>query len=165
MIDLQKLEKCDFEIFKSWITSEDELFQFAGPIFSYPLTDDQLLRYISDERRIAYKVILIETKTVIGNAELNFEKPLPRLSRILIGNKHYRNIGLGEKVIRKLLEKLFLELNYTKADLNVFDWNKAAIRCYEKVGFKINPDVVVQRNFNGKVWTTLNMIINNDAWQ
>lgn len=165
MIDLQKLEKCDFEIFKSWITSEDELFQFAGPIFSYPLTDDQLLRYISDERRIAYKVILIETKTVIGNAELNFEKPLPRLSRILIGNKHYRNIGLGEKVIRKLLAKLFLELNYTKADLNVFDWNKAAIRFYEKVGFKINPDVVVQRNFNGKVWTTLNMIINNDAWQ
>jgi len=77
MIELRKLEQGDFDIFKSWISSKDELFQFAGPIFHFPLTDEQLHTYITDERRVAYKVVLSEKNTIIGNAELNFENTLP----------------------------------------------------------------------------------------
>jgi RimJ/RimL family protein N-acetyltransferase len=159
MIKLNKLEQTDFDIFKSWIKDKNELLQFAGSLLTFPITDDQLLKYITDERRIVYKVLLTETNELIGNAELNFENPLPRLSRILIGNIKNRNKGFGKQIVTKFLEKLFLEYDFQAADLNVFEWNKAGIKCYENVGFKINPDLVYKYNNDGEIWTALNMTI------
>lgn len=164
MIELSKLEQNDFTIFKSWISDPDELFQFAGPIFRFPVTDDQLLGYINDSQRIVFKVIMIDSNEIIGNAELNFENPLPRLSRILIGDKAYRNKGFGKLIVNKMLEKLFVERNFQHADLNVFDWNKVAIKCYERVGFVINPDIKYNHNTNGDIWTAINMTITKNNW-
>lgn len=165
MIELCKLEPADFDIFKSWITNKDALIQFAGPIFSFPLTDEQLHQYITDERRIAYKVILLETNTIIGNAELNLERSLPRLSRVLIGDAENRNKGIGKQIIHKMLEKLFIEFNFREADLNVFDWNTSAITCYEHVGFRVNPDIVSKQHNKDAVWTAINMKITKEDWQ
>lgn len=165
MIELRKLESSDFEMFKSWITSKDELMQFAGSIFDFPLTDQQLHIYITDQRRIAYKVVLLETNSIIGNAELNLERSVPRLSRVLIGNKENRNKGIGRMIIHKMLEKLFTEFNFKEADLNVFDWNTSAITCYERVGFTVSPNTSSTQYNNDQVWTVLNMKITKDVWQ
>lgn len=164
MITLSLFTQNDFERFKSWIKNQDELFQFAGPIFTYPLTDEQLLNYINDSRRIAFKVIHSDTQEVIGHCELNFENTLPRLSRILIAHSSLRGKGLGKLLVHKMLEQLFIERNFEAADLNVFDWNKGAIRCYEQVGFTINPAVVNTQLNNGELWTALNMVISKEEW-
>jgi len=164
MIELKRLEHADFAIYKSWICSQDELFQFAGPIFSYPLTEQQLHDYINDSKRIAFKAILTKSNEIIGCAELNLENLKPRLSRILIGDKTKRNIGLGRLIIDRLLEKIFYEYDYLDADLNVFDWNKSAIKCYQNAGFKINPELEYKHNCNGEIWTAINMIINKFDW-
>lgn len=164
MIELIKLKQSDFAIFKSWINNQDELFHFAGPILKFPITDDQLLNYTNDSQRIVYKVVLKESNKTIGNAELNFENPLPRLSRILIGNKTDRNKGLGKILVGKMLEILFYEYNFQQVDLNVFDWNKAAIKCYESVGFVINPDLVYKHNYKNEIWTAINMTISKQNW-
>ena len=164
MVYLQKLEESDFDIFKSWIKSQNELFQFAGPIFTFPLTDNQLHKYITDERRIVYKVVLSATNEVIGNAELNLENSTPRLSRILIGDINNRNKGIGKSIVNMMLDKLFSEFNFTEADLNVFDWNKSAIRCYEQIGFVVNPNVASKQNNDGSIWTAINMTISKNHW-
>ena len=164
MIKLSKLEQGDFAVFKSWIKSEVELFQVAGPALQFPITDEQLLHYISDHKRLVYKVILLESDEMIGNGELNFENPLPRLSKILIGNKSYRGMGVGRIIIDKMLEKLFFGFNFQHAELNVFDWNKVAIRCYESVGFVINKDVIHKHSYNNEIWTGINMIISKEDW-
>lgn len=59
----------------------------------------------------------------------------------------------------KLLEKLFFEYDFQAADLTIFDRNKAGIKCYENVGFEINPAIVYNHNNDGGVWTVLNMTI------
>ncbi len=164
MIELSKLEQKDFIVFKSWIKNQDELFGFAGPILKYPITIEQLLDYTNDSQRIVYKVTLKESNQIIGNAELNFENSLPRLSRILIGNKTYRNKGLGKIIVNKMLEKLFTEYDFQNVDLNVFDWNKAAIKCYESVGFIINPEIVYKHNYRNEIWTAINMTISKKDW-
>jgi RimJ/RimL family protein N-acetyltransferase len=164
MIELSPFNQNDFERFKAWIKSPDELVQFAGPIFTYPLTDNQLLSYINDSRRIAFKVIHSETQEVIGHCELNLENELPRLSRILVADRYARGKGLGKLIVHKMLEQLFVEHNFESADLNVFDWNKSAIRCYEQVGFTINPTIVKTQNNNGELWTALNMVISKEDW-
>jgi RimJ/RimL family protein N-acetyltransferase len=165
MLELFKLEQSDFELLKSWIKSKDELMQFAGPaILQFPITDEQLQCYIIDDRRVVYKVILSETNEIIGNAELNFENQRPRLSRILIGEARNRNKGFGKQIVNKLLEKLFMEYTFLEADLNVYDWNKSAIKCYENVGFVINPELVNTQTSCGTTWTALNMIITKERW-
>lgn len=164
MIELLPFDQSDFVRFKSWIKSQDELFQFAGSIFTFPLTDEQLLIYINDSRRIAFKVIHSETNEVIGHCELNLENNLPRLSRILIADNDKRGKGCGKMVVHKMLEQLFIKPNFEAADLNVFDWNKGAIRCYEQVGFKINPAIINTQLNNGEPWTVLNMNISKEEW-
>ena len=67
-----------------------ELVQFAGDLFTYPLSENQLHAYLSQEKLIAKKIIHIESGEVIGHRELNFLNEHPRLSRILIGNKQKR---------------------------------------------------------------------------
>ena len=58
-----------------------------------------------------------------------------------------------------MVELLFLDRKVNEVDLNVFDWNKEAIRCYEKVGFEINTNKTDTMMVNNKVWTKLNMVL------
>ena len=165
MIALSPFEKSDFDTFISWIESSDELFQFAGQGFDYPLTTEQLDLHVLNYKSICYKVICTKTNEYFGHCEVNYANSFPRLSRIFIGVKSYRNKGIGKLIVNSLLEKLFNEEGFEKADLNVFDWNQQAIKCYQKVGFEMNEDLVYRRNNNGKIWLALNMSITKSKWQ
>jgi RimJ/RimL family protein N-acetyltransferase len=159
MIELDNFLEEDFDRFISWIESEEDLVQFAGSIFNFPLTHEQLLFYINSSVRKVFKVRLKSTVEVIGHCELNFQNSIPRLSRILIGNKELRNKGIGAEIVRKMLDILFSTTSFEKADLSVFNWNKIAISSYKKVGFKINEGLETQMTVGTKTWTALNMII------
>jgi len=159
MIELKDFTKEDFDIFKSWITNEDQLFQFAGPIFTFPVTTEQLHAYIEMADKRPMKVILSETNEIIGHCELNFENGHNRLSRILVANKELRGLKIGEKIVREMVNICFEDKDVKEVDLNVFDWNTAAIKCYENVGFTINNNNTDQLEVNGKIWTRLNMVL------
>ena len=55
---------------------------------------------------------------------------------IFIGDREYLNKGYGTDAMRVLLEFLFEEYNVNKVKLSVFDYNKRAIKSYEKCGFQ-----------------------------
>jgi RimJ/RimL family protein N-acetyltransferase len=55
---------------------------------------------------------------------------------IFIGEKDFRDKGYGEDSLKLLLDYCFCILNLHTIMLGVFDFNKRAIRCYRKVGFK-----------------------------
>lgn len=157
MINLVPFLESDFDTFKSWITDEEQLFQFAGTIFSYPVTNEQLQKYIQMTDRKPYKVILNSTNEVIGHCEQNFENGNNRLSRILVTSEELRGQKIGEHIVRKMVNLFFKDEKVDQVDLNVFQWNKNAIRCYEKVGFKIDNTQTSTLIINDKTWTLLNM--------
>jgi len=164
MIELKTFTQNDFYTLISWINNKEELFQFAGPLFNFPLTNDQLLEYINKQDKKPFKVILKETNETIGHCELNFENGNNRLSRILIGNEKYRNKKLGEQIVRNMVDLFFNHQSVKKVDLNVFDWNTRAIKCYEKVGFIINHQNTDYLNVYGKIWTRLNMELKRENY-
>ena len=57
VIRLEKFSENDFEKLISWISNEEDLIQFAGSIFSFPLTKEQLNNYIQTPEVNAYKAI------------------------------------------------------------------------------------------------------------
>ena len=118
--------------------SAESLMQFAGPGFTYPLTRQQLDKSLSDENRLAFKLVGTGSEMMVGYAEIYLTPESAYLGRILIGNPLDRGKGLGSQLVTLLVTYAFTVLAKAKVQLNVFEWNTGAIRCYEKAGFKWN---------------------------
>ena len=56
---------------------------------------------------------------------------------IAIGDKTFWNKGYGTGAMRLLLDYAFNLLNLNSIMLGVYAYNEWAIKCYEKVGFKL----------------------------
>ena len=82
MVELLEFSEDNFDLFKSLIIDKEQLFQFAGSIFSYPVTNEQLLKYIQMTDRKPFKVVLNSTNETIGHCEMNFENGTPRDLRV-----------------------------------------------------------------------------------
>lgn len=162
-IHLQPFTIEDTETLSKWIEDEKSLFQFAGDIFRFPITNAQIQEYLADFNRYVYKVFI--SNKVVGHAEIYLDaEQSAKLCRILIGDPAMRGKGIGKLVISQLLTIAFTEFEVLKVHLNVYDWNTNAIRCYEKVGLQINPNNVNHINFKGDTWTTINMMIDKANW-
>ncbi|GLB51457.1 GNAT family N-acetyltransferase [Neptunitalea chrysea] len=164
VLRLQSFSKIDFQRLINWIDNEKELIQFAGTIFTWPLTNNQLEDYINDSSRYVYKAMY--NGKVIGHAEIYKENAeTARLCRILIGDTTYRGKGLGKELMEQLLHVAFTELHVNYVHLNVYHWNVRAIKCYEKCGFQFTKGVSQLVFFAGEEWKALNMHIRQPAWK
>jgi len=140
MIRLEKFTADDFEQFINWMDTEKFMYQFGGASFTFPVTVKQLSNYIADATHRIYRVVDAATDKVIGHASishLNVKNKSARLCRILIANEQDRSKGYGRQLIRALLKICFEELALHRVDLGVIEFNKAAIRCYQSCGFRI----------------------------
>lgn len=154
-----KLESPDTECYRklaSWIRTPDELMQFAGAGFSFPLTEAQLRSSAEDENIIPFKVS-DSTGAPVGYAEIHIREQSAFLCRIILGDEQVRGKGNGTQLIRLLLGYITNNIRHALIELNVYEFNKGAIRCYEKAGFTINPSIKTVREFNGRNWTSLRM--------
>ena len=158
MLKLEPFNQDDFSRLINWIDTKRELVQFAGDLFTYPLSEDQLHAYLSQEKLVAKKIIHIESGEVIGHCELNFLNEYPRLSRILIGNKQNRGLGYGTKIIRLMIDAIQKEIPSKQVELRVFGYNTNAIKLYEKEGFVIQEKQTLQFQYtDDESWTNYYM--------
>ena len=158
------LEK-DFKNLITWIDTKEELMQFAGPQLIFPLTNEQLQETLTNKNVFAFKIVENSKNLPIGHAEIFIKDNSFSLARILIGEKKMRGKGLGKITVDKLLEFGFKNFEKNTAELNVFDWNVSAIKCYEKAGFEVNPDLKFERKINNQTWIAINMRIDKNKWQ
>jgi RimJ/RimL family protein N-acetyltransferase len=82
----------------------------------------------------------------------------------LIGEKRLRNKGIGTCVLHQMINLIFTTTIHTSVDLAVFDWNHNAVACYEKIGFKIRPELKSSMLVSGKNWNAFNMILIRDDY-
>ena len=128
-------------------------------MLKFPLTPEQLDVSLADKNRIAFRVVDDCTTLSIGYSEIYLSDNSAKVGRIIIGDKEKRGKGLGQQIVNLLLDFTFSNLNRTVVELNVFDWNIAAIKCYEKIGFIVNPDKKSERKIKNETWTAINMTI------
>jgi RimJ/RimL family protein N-acetyltransferase len=157
VIELKSFKIEDWEYLKKWISSESELIQFAGQIFTFPIDQKQVELYLSDPNRTVFK-IENENNETIGIAEISIpEENVAKLARILIGEKSMRGKGIGTELINKLAEFGFNNLKKERIILNVYSWNIGAIKCYEKVGFSQTDKPIKVVKFGNEEWETIEM--------
>jgi Acetyltransferases, including N-acetylases of ribosomal proteins len=153
--------------------SADFLLQWSGPSYTYPLTITQIEDYYSNEAQkedsniLIYKVIG-DGDVIIGTVELkekDKENKIGRVSRFLIGEEEVRGQGIGAKILNEVLRIGFEEMGYEKITLGVFDFNRRAIKCYEKVGFKKEKLLENARKAANGYWNLYDMGISKSEWK
>jgi len=165
MIELTSFTETDFDLLISWIDSKELLIQIAGHQMIYPVTNAQLEHYLQEENSFAFNVVDTASNKIIGHAQIQLvDEVTCKLDKVLIGDKSNRGKGLGQQLMDALLKLSFERFNASKVELNVFDWNIAARKAYEKTGFLFNHDKTMQFAVDGVTWTAVNMTIDKNTW-
>ena len=157
MIVLTPFKHEDFERLIRWIDSKELLVTIAGEDWTYPLTNGQLETYLDEAKSHSFNLYDPAQNTVIGHAEiLVVSVGTCKIDKLLI-DPAQRGKGICQSAINCLLHYAFDNLAVHTVELNVFDWNIAAIRCYEKCGFEINPEKQSTFQMGDQQWVALNM--------
>jgi RimJ/RimL family protein N-acetyltransferase len=82
-----------------------------------------------------------------------------------LGERDYWGRGYGTDAMNVLLRFAFHELNLHRVNLDVFEYNPRAIRCYEKVGFKHEGRMRACLNRDGRRWDLVYMGILRSEWE
>ncbi|UCD18024.1 MAG: GNAT family N-acetyltransferase [Candidatus Zixiibacteriota bacterium] len=97
------------------------------------------LKRIMQNNPHAFRIIDLKDSRIIGHTALFEIEPVHRsgILRITIGEKKCWDSGYGTDALRLLLDYGFNLLNLHSIALGVIAYNMRAIKCYEKIGFRI----------------------------
>lgn len=173
MITLAYFTQDDFAPLMEWIHDDEILMNWSGALFSFPLTQESMQWYIEDVNDIAkseafvYKAIDTETGATVGHISLggiSKKNKAGRISRVLVAPEH-QGKGYCRQMVTALLKIGFEDLKLHRICLGVYDFNKAAISCYQKAGMVIegtNRDCLL---FKGNWWSLIEMSMLEDEWK
>lgn len=173
MIELQFFTIDDADQLINWSRSAEYLAQWAGIGFTYPLTKEQIIKSLEGANDIyrseslAFKVVIKETGEIIGHISLckiDRVHLSARISKVVIGNERVKGKGIGSQMINEILKIGFEELKLHRISLGVFDFNKSAIACYEKAGFKKEGLLREIMKVNNKYWNLIEMSVLDREW-
>jgi RimJ/RimL family protein N-acetyltransferase len=135
---LSPIDPNDAEKFTEWLNDMEVLvnLQLYKGIISLE-NERTFLNNMSKEHN--YSIIDLEKDELIGNCgflDIDYVNQTAETG-IFIGNKNYWSKGYGTEALSLLINYGFKALNFHNIMLRVYGYNKRAITCYEKVGFKI----------------------------
>ena len=164
MIELQPFTENDFDRLIQWIPDAKFMLQWAGPEYQWPLDMAQLLKSyaktkIDPPAYYMFKAYDTEIDQYIGHIELmkvDSEKKSAHVGRVLIGPA-FQGKGYCIRLMNKVCEFAFISLKLSTLTLGVFDFNKSAMACYQKTGFKITETKNAFREFENEKWNLVRM--------
>jgi RimJ/RimL family protein N-acetyltransferase len=173
MIKLEFFTKDDFEQLMQWIDTESLLISWSGSLFSFPLTQSSMEWYLGDTNdlntsgALVYKAVETETGETIGHISLggiSRKNKSARISRVLIGDAANKGKGYCKQMITEVLKIGFDEMQLHRISLGVYDYNTAALKCYQAAGFSIEGTLREVLLHEGKWWSLIEMGILENEW-
>ena len=140
-------------------------------MFAYPLTTRALEWYIEGANDFAnpevfiYKVVDVETGAAVGHISLggvSESNRSGRITRVLVGPGSARGKGYCLAMLRAILEIGFTRLHLHRIELGVYSFNHAAIRCYQKCGFKTDGILRDVSRHGDAYWSLVEMSMLED---
>jgi len=173
MIKLEFFTKDDFEQLIQWIDTESLLISWSGSLFSFPLTQSSMEWYLGDTNdlntsgALVYKAVETETGETIGHISLggiSRKNKSARISRVLIGDAANKGKGYCKQMITEVLKIGFDQMQLHRISLGVYDYNTAALKCYQAAGFSIEGTLREVLLHEGKWWSLIEMGILENEW-
>ncbi len=163
--------RADFDRLLANAESPEFVYQWAGPLFTYPLNRAQLERYLltatGNPPTTRLFTALNETETPVGHIELtriDRHNRAASVARVLVFAEQ-RGRGVGRAMLTEVLRVGFDELGLHRIELLVFDFNQAAVRAYEHAGLSIEGRLRDVRKVGETFWSVYQMSMLEDEWR
>lgn len=163
-ICLRPLERTDLtERYLGWLNNPEVNRYLESGIFPTTFEDlEKFYREVTSSRaQVIFAIVTKKSGEHVGNVKLG---PISWIQRratfgILLGDKKIWGHGVGTEATRLTVEYGFYRLNLLRIHLGVFADHVAAVRCYEKVGFKIEgrlrQDLFQDGEYHDRLWMGL----------
>jgi RimJ/RimL family protein N-acetyltransferase len=138
-IRLRAIERSDIPTFVRWF-NDPEVTQYLETYM--PLSQAQEERWfeaqLEQRDRFIFGVETLDGKLIgnLGLIDIDWKNSHALLG-IVLGEKEYWGQGYGTDAITTLLGFAFKQMNLHRVHLPTYEYNKRAIRCYEKCGFTL----------------------------
>jgi RimJ/RimL family protein N-acetyltransferase len=169
MLTLTPFAQEHFPILAAWFASEADVVQWGGDAMVFPLDACQMQAMLDEGRgeqpaRLCW--MAAEDGAFVGHVQLAFDwrHGVARLARVGIAPAA-RGRGLGGAMVRLALARAFVEPAIERVELNVYSWNAAAIRTYERLGFVREGTRRSSARVGGERWDTAIMGLLRSEWQ
>ena len=151
----------DVEKFTEWLNDFEttDYLGRSGALVTIEAEKEYLEKHINEEA--TFGIIELKTDKLIGSISLEKINYISRRATlgVFIGDKEARNKGYGTEAIRLILDYGFNYLNLNNIKLDVMEFNKRAIACYKKCGFKEYGRRRKAEFTNGKYYDRISMDI------
>ncbi|MCF7920056.1 MAG: GNAT family N-acetyltransferase [Candidatus Cloacimonetes bacterium] len=130
----------DADVFCQWFSDPEVALNITMFDRQFPLQkEEDLLQNMIKNNSQIFSIVLFEEEKLIGTCsffDIDKDDRKAELG-IMIGDKTCWNKGYGTEALELLLDYGFNILNLNNIYLKAFDYNKRALVCYEKLGFKL----------------------------
>ncbi len=170
MIGLRPYQAHESASLLCWIDTEAALVQWAGHSFRWPLDQAQLDAYLAGAAGAPPTRLIwtaVDAGEIVGHVCLNQIDQHDRkatISRVLIAPQA-RGRALCTPLIEAVLGVAFDELGLHRVDLATFDFNRPALACYERAGFRLEGQLREDILLGGEWWSTSLMSILEGEWR
>ncbi|WKL05184.1 GNAT family protein [Paenibacillus amylolyticus] len=164
-IVLREYQDSDLDYIKQWV-NDPEITGTLSDNFLYPHSSYETEVFFKTmvEGKSSNKSFIIGLKDsldYIGQIDLykiDYKNRFACLA-IVIGRKEFLGKGYGTEAIRVLQKFVFEELNLNRLELEVYEYNEIAYKCYLKCGFKEEGRYRKKIYKKGKYWDIVCMSI------
>ena len=140
-MQIRAAQEIDFIHICKLVKSREEMFIFY-PRGTYPLTIEQLEHLASTRKSLT---VVTHDDQIIGFANLfDFKTGQSASIGNVIVDPAFRGQGVGRKLVRRMLELVFEQLNLPEAHISVFGHNSPALLLYHELGF--TPYAIEERH-------------------
>lgn len=139
-ITLEAFAPEHFAALIGWFGSDAELTQWAGPTLVFPLDVSQCAAMLAETKGPSPERLIWTARAsdgqIVGHVQLalDWRNGVGRPARVGIAPQA-RGRGFGSSMMAAVVEHAFAMEGMERLELNVYTFNQAAIRTYEKLGF------------------------------
>lgn len=170
-IVLREYSMEDLSSIRKWVNNPD-VVDTLSDYFLFPQSEEQTASWLrkrldgpSDHNSAQFIIADVNSDKYLGQIDIQTIDWKNRSARIaIVLGTESRNRGYGTDAIKTLVSYCFEEMNLNRIDLTVKDYNKNAIRCYEKCGFIVEGRMRETFYFRGKYRDHFVMAILKNEW-
>ncbi len=139
-VRLRAIEKSDVPTFVRWFNDPEVRKCLLMYVPFSTMQEERWVEGLADRQDYVFAIEAQagEKWVHIGNTglhQIDWKNRLAVLG-IMLGEQPYWGKGYGTDAVRTMLNFAFRAINLHRVELEVFEYNPRAIRCYEKAGFQ-----------------------------